>query len=44
MEDPYNLQRFVIAQNEVYADVLAELRRGRKTSHWIWFIFPQFKG
>ena len=43
-DDRYNLQRFVDAQNPVYASVLAELRRGKKTTHWIWFIFPQVKG
>jgi uncharacterized protein (DUF1810 family) len=39
--DPFNLQRFVDAQDRVYDQVLAELRAGRKRSHWIWFIFPQ---
>lgn len=39
-----DLQRFVAAQAPVYADVLAELRRGRKQSHWMWFIFPQIAG
>ena len=42
--DPYNLQRFVNAQHDDYEDVCGELRAGRKTSHWIWFIFPQIKG
>ena len=42
--DPYNLQRFVDAQIHVYADVCAELRRGQKQSHWMWFVFPQIKG
>jgi len=42
--DPYNLQRFVNAQEDDYEDVCAELRAGRKTSHWMWFIFPQMKG
>lgn len=42
--DPYSLERFVIAQNPVFEQVLAELRTGRKQSHWIWFIFPQLKG
>ncbi|MGO8717671.1 MAG: DUF1810 domain-containing protein [Acidobacteriaceae bacterium] len=42
--DPYNLQRFVEAQAPVYPQVCAELRRGRKTGHWIWFIFPQIRG
>jgi len=42
--DPYNLQRFVEAQHDVYEDVCAELRAGSKSSHWMWFIFPQMKG
>jgi uncharacterized protein (DUF1810 family) len=42
--DPFDLQRFVDAQARVYADVLDELRAGRKRSHWIWFIFPQVDG
>jgi uncharacterized protein (DUF1810 family) len=42
--DPYDLERFVIAQNPVFEQVRAELRDGRKQSHWIWFIFPQLKG
>ncbi|OGB20775.1 MAG: calpastatin [Burkholderiales bacterium RIFCSPLOWO2_02_FULL_57_36] len=44
MDDSYNLQRFVIAQQPVYANVLAELRAGLKQSHWMWFIFPQIRG
>jgi len=44
MQDLYNLQRFVDAQADVYESVLAELRQGRKTGHWMWFIFPQLKG
>ena len=42
--DPYHLQRFVDAQNPVFAQVCSELRAGRKRSHWIWFIFPQIRG
>ncbi len=42
--DPYNLQRFVDAQEPVYQRVCDELRAGRKTSHWMWFIFPQIAG
>jgi uncharacterized protein (DUF1810 family) len=42
--DPFNLQRFVDAQAPLYKQVLAELRAGRKRSHWIWFIFPQIAG
>ena len=43
-EDPYNLSRFTSAQADVYKDVLAELRSGRKRTHWMWFIFPQIEG
>jgi uncharacterized protein (DUF1810 family) len=42
--DPFNLQRFVDAQAPVYEQVEAELRAGDKTSHWMWFIFPQIEG
>ena len=42
--DPYSLARFAMAQEGVYDRVLSDLRRGRKTSHWMWFIFPQFRG
>ena len=44
MTDAYNLHRFLTAQTSVYDTVLAELRAGRKSSHWIWFIFPQIAG
>ena len=44
MTDPFNLQRFVDAQAPVYPRVIAELRQGRKQSHWMWFIFPQLAG
>jgi len=44
MTDPFNLERFVEAQAPVYPRVLAELRQGRKQSHWMWFIFPQLTG
>ncbi len=43
-DDPFDLERFVKAQDPVYRRVLDELRAGRKTSHWIWFVFPQAKG
>jgi uncharacterized protein (DUF1810 family) len=43
-QDPFGLQRFVEAQEGVYARACAELRNGRKTSHWMWFIFPQIQG
>jgi uncharacterized protein (DUF1810 family) len=42
--DPFNLQRFVSAQDDDYDVALRELRRGRKESHWIWYIFPQVAG
>ena len=42
-EDPHDLQRFVDAQDPVYDRVLAELRRGVKASHWMWFVFPQLR-
>ena len=40
----YNLQRFLDAQRGDYEQALAEVRNGRKYSHWIWYIFPQLKG
>jgi uncharacterized protein (DUF1810 family) len=42
--DPHDLQRFLAAQDPIYATVVAELRAGRKESHWMWFIFPQLAG
>src|SRR5580693_328353 len=44
VNDPFDLQRFVIAQNPVYEEVCAELRNGRKRGHWMWFVFPQLRG
>jgi len=44
MADPFNLQRFLDAQKAIYDRACSELRQGRKTSHWMWFIFPQIKG
>lgn len=44
MADAYNLHRFLTAQASTYNTVLAELRAGRKSSHWVWFIFPQIAG
>jgi uncharacterized protein (DUF1810 family) len=41
---PYDLARFIDEQERVYDGALEELRRGRKTGHWIWFIFPQVAG
>lgn len=42
--DPFDLQRFVDAQASDYARALAEIRAGRKRSHWMWYIFPQLDG
>ena len=46
MSDPFRLQRFVDAQDRggVYTQAAEELRAGRKTSHWMWFVFPQIAG
>ncbi|HMF78257.1 MAG TPA: DUF1810 domain-containing protein [Bryobacteraceae bacterium] len=44
MNDPFNLERFVTAQNPVFEAVRAELQRGCKQGHWMWFIFPQLRG
>ncbi len=44
--DPYDLERFVVAQNsaDTYRHALGELRHGHKTTHWMWFVFPQVAG
>jgi len=42
--DPFDLRRFVEAQDGIYETALAELRAGSKQSHWMWFIFPQLRG
>jgi uncharacterized protein (DUF1810 family) len=46
MHDPYRLRRFKLAQDEgtTYEEAVAQLRAGRKASHWMWFIFPQISG
>jgi uncharacterized protein (DUF1810 family) len=46
MEDPYDLERFVAAQNELgsYNNAVAELRRAAKAGHWMWYVFPQVAG
>ena len=46
MDDPYRLERFVVAQDRAgtYRQAVAELRAGRKQSHWMWFVFPQIAG
>jgi len=41
---PFDLQRFVDAQSQTYAQALAELRAGHKRTHWMWFVFPQLAG
>jgi uncharacterized protein (DUF1810 family) len=43
-DDPFDLTRFVNAQEDVIATALAELRAGRKRTHWMWFVFPQLRG
>lgn len=43
-DDTAQLQRFIVAQQDTFAAALSELRRGRKTTHWMWFIFPQLDG
>jgi uncharacterized protein (DUF1810 family) len=42
--DPHKLNRFVQAQEDDYDQILSEIRSGRKRSHWMWYIFPQFDG
>jgi uncharacterized protein (DUF1810 family) len=44
VSDPHDLRRFVVAQQDVYDAAVSELRAGHKTSHWMWFIFPQIAG
>ena len=44
MKDKYNLKRFLDAQVSTYETALREIKNGKKESHWMWFIFPQFKG
>jgi len=44
MNDQYNLNRFVIAQNQSFEIALKEIEQGEKRSHWMWYVFPQFKG
>ena len=42
--DPFNLQRFIDAQASTYDQAVRELQSGRKRSHWMWYVFPQFAG
>ena len=44
MSDPHDLERFVRAQEQDHARALAELKRGRKETHWMWYVFPQIAG
>ena len=44
MTDPHNLSRFVLAQEDAYTQALSEIRDGRKRTHWMWYVFPQFDG
>lgn len=42
--DPYDLKRFLEAQEDCYEEALAQIRSGQKRSHWMWYIFPQYDG
>lgn len=44
VDDPFDLQRFIEAQDPIFDKVRAELTNGRKDSHWMWFVFPQLRG
>lgn len=44
MDDPYELTRYVAAQQPLFERVCAELAAGRKLTHWMWFVFPQLRG
>lgn len=44
VKDPYNLARFIRAQDDDYENALLEIKNGRKESHWMWYIFPQIDG
>jgi len=44
LDDPFDLDRFLTAQDGDYARALAELRAGRKETHWIWYVLPQLRG
>jgi uncharacterized protein (DUF1810 family) len=43
-DDPYDLDRFVQGQRESYLRALAEIKSGRKRTHWMWYVFPQLEG
>jgi uncharacterized protein (DUF1810 family) len=44
LNDPFDLRRFVGAQQDTYAQAVRELAAGRKASHWMWYVFPQLRG
>ena len=44
VNNPYNIERFVVKQQEWFSTALSEIRQGRKESHWMWFMFPQLRG
>jgi uncharacterized protein (DUF1810 family) len=44
MDDPHDLNRFIVAQDDVYEQALSEIVAGRKRTHWMWYIFPQIEG
>jgi uncharacterized protein (DUF1810 family) len=44
MTDKFNLNRFLDAQENIYEGALFEIKRGNKSSHWMWYVFPQYKG
>ena len=44
MTDKFNLNRFIDAQENSYESALNEIKRGNKSSHWMWYVFPQYKG
>ena len=44
MTDKFNLNRFIHAQENTYESALNEIKRGNKSSHWMWYVFPQYKG
>lgn len=44
MDDLFNLNRFNVAQSDTYDIAFSEIKNGRKSSHWMWYIFPQYKG
>ena len=44
MTDKFNLNRFIDAQENLYQIALNEIKRGNKSSHWMWYVFPQYKG